>query len=125
MADNKKILIVKDDIFLREICSYKLIQSKYKVDIASDGEEALDMITKNKYDLVLMDIMIPKKTGLEVLEKYNKLNKNNNKTQFIMLSNLSEDDNVKKSYDLGVIDYIIKVNTSPSDILHKVNSILN
>jgi len=72
-----------------------------------------------------MDIMIPKKTGLEVLEKYNKLNKNNNKTQFIMLSNLSEDDNVKKSYDLGVIDYIIKVNTSPSDILHKVNSILN
>ncbi len=125
MADNKKILIVEDDIFLREICSYKLIQSKYKVDIASDGEEALDMITKNKYDLVLMDIMIPKKTGLEVLEKYNKLNKNNNKTQFIMLSNLSEDDNVKKSYDLGVIDYIIKVNTSPSDILHKVNSILN
>ena len=125
MVEIKKILIVEDDIFLREICSYKLMQSKYKVDLASDGEEALEMIVKNNYDLVLMDIMIPKKTGLEVLSEYNNLDIKSNKTKFIMMSNLTEDENIKKSYDLGAVDYIVKVNTSPSDISHKVNSILN
>jgi len=125
MTDNKKILIVEDDIFLKEICSYKLIQSKFKVDLASDGEDALDMMLKKDYDLILMDIMIPKKTGLDVLEEYNNLKNNKKKAKVIMMSNLSDEDSVVRAYKLGAIDYIVKVNTSPSEILHKVNSILN
>lgn len=103
---NKKILIVDDSEMNRELLK-DILDRSYNVEEAEDGEAAIELISENSdnYSLVLLDIMMPKKDGFEVLEYINK-NRYNDKFAIIMISADDSPMNIRKAYDLGAFDYI-------------------
>ncbi len=119
-----KILIAEDDPFLSQMYSEKLESSGYSVVLATDGEEALDKMKLTKPDLVLLDIMMPKKDGFEVLsEKI--LDKDIKNIPVIVLTNLSQNEQIKKSYDLGAKDFVIKAYFVPAEVIKKIKEVLD
>ena len=87
--------------------------------IASNGVKAMEIIKKDKPDLILLDLVMPDKDGFEVLEDL-KLDDEFKKIPVIILSNLGQDSDVKKGKELGAIDYMIKANYSMKDVIAKV-----
>jgi DNA-binding response OmpR family regulator len=125
MAENKKtVLLVEDDIFLRELVGIKLRESKYHVTEASNGQEGLEKLLAQEYDIVLLDIMLPIKTGFEVLEEYKKQKPDTINSKIIIMSNLNEQNYITKALKLGAVDYIIKVHYSPTEIVAKINQLV-
>lgn len=125
MAENKKtVLLVEDDIFLRELVGIKLRESKYQVTEASNGQEGLEKLLAKSYDIVLLDIMLPIKTGFEVLEEYKKKKSDTINSKIVVMSNLNEQNYITKALKLGAIDYIIKAHYSPTEIVAKINQLL-
>jgi len=114
-----KVLIAEDDKFLTKIYQAKLKGEGYEVILAGDGEEALAKMSSEKPHLVLLDIIMPKKTGFDVLEERNK-DENLKKTPVIVLSNLGQEDDKEKAITLGAVDYIIKANVSLAEVIEKI-----
>lgn len=79
----------------------------WRVDTAVDGDEALKKIKNKKYDVLLLDLLMPKKNGFEVIERVRK-NKLNSKAPIIVMSNLGDDDSVQKAISMGANEYFIK-----------------
>jgi len=119
----KKILIVEDDNFLREMYKTKLLSEGFNVTVAEDGEKGLKVILARDFDLILLDIIMPKKDGLEVLEAI-KNNPDKKNIPVVVLTNLSEKEHIKKGMSLGAKDYIIKAHFVPSEVVEKVNQII-
>ncbi len=121
-----KVLLVEDDVFLREICSKKLTKEGYTVYEAVDGEEALDGVSGIKPDIVLLDIILPAIDGFQILSHVRKdKNKEIARTPIIMLSNLGQDDDIKKAMDAGANDYLVKAHFTTEEIANKIKKILN
>lgn len=120
----KRVLIVEDDQFLREFYQELLEGEGYQVDVASDGEAASLKIYEGGYDLVMLDIMLPKKDGLQVL-KDNQINtpKHPNKT-IVMLTNLGQDSIMKTSFELGASGYLVKSSLNPDQVLQEIHKYL-
>ncbi len=119
-----KILLVEDDPFLANIYERKFTQAGYEISKVAAAEPALNMISKFKPDLVLLDILLPGELdGFDVLEKIKK-NKVSEDIFVIMLSNFSGGEEVKKAKDLGADDYIIKIELTPNEVVEKVKKIL-
>lgn len=118
------ILIVEDDVFLLEILSAKFQKSGYSVNIAANGEDCMEVLGSNKPDIVLLDIVMPKMDGYEVLRRM-KSSKDLSDIPIVMISNLGRLEDVQKAKDLGAIDYIIKSNFTVKEIVDKVNKVLN
>jgi len=121
MTDKKptKILVAEDDKFLSKIYSEKLKELGYQVFIAMDGDEAIAIIKRDKPNLVLLDLIMPKKNGFEVLEEINKTAALK-KIPVIVASNLGQESDIEKAKNLGAVDYLIKADTSFDDILKKI-----
>jgi len=117
------ILLVDDNSFLTRIYQPKLESAGYKVLIAQDGEKALDMIRKHKPSLILLEIILPKINGWDIIKKVKK-NKILSKIPIIVFSNLSDQEDIKKTFDLGVDEYLIKSQTMPSETINKIIKIL-
>ncbi|MCF7820020.1 MAG: response regulator [Candidatus Pacebacteria bacterium] len=119
-----KILLVEDDPFLANIYEKKFAQAGFKLDKVGAAEPALDIISKNKPDLVLLDILLPGSLdGFAVLQKI-KSSPTTENILVIMLSNFSGTEEVKKAKKLGADDYIIKIELTPSEVVDKVKRIL-
>jgi len=114
MADTKKLLIAEDDPFLIKVAGITLEKSGYQVDRAKDGNEALDMIKKNHYDLVLLDMIMPHKTGFEVLRE---LKGEKNMPPVLVFSNLAQDSDKKEAMDLGAKGYYVKSNIALNELV--------
>lgn len=121
---NAKILIVDDEEILRRIYSDRLTFEGFQVDSAADGQEGLTKIQTNKPNLVLLDILMPKLNGLQVLEQLN-TNPELKKIPVIVLSNVASDENIKKALALGAKDYLLKTNFSPNEIINKIKTLLD
>jgi DNA-binding response OmpR family regulator len=123
MPDKKMILLVEDDEFLAELYGTKLGLEGYEVALATDGEKGLKMIRDKKPDLILLDIILPKMDGFEILKamKGDKAVKN---IPVILLTNLSQKDEVKKGLELGAKDYLIKAHFMPSEVVKKIKEAL-
>jgi CheY-like chemotaxis protein len=119
----KKILVVEDDKFLRKVYESKLPKEGFLVISATNGEEGLAAIKKELPDIVLLDLIMPVMTGFEMLEQVNK-DKSLSKIPVLVLSNLGQDDDVKKAKDLGAKDFLIKSNLSVKEIIEKVKQYL-
>lgn len=119
----KKILIIEDDIFLRELMAKKLKEENYEVIEGINGEEGLEKIKKDKPDLVLLDLILPGIQGYEILEEMKK-DKESSKIPVIILSNLGQKEEIEKGLKLGAVDYLIKANFSPDEIIEKIKLIL-
>ena len=122
--DIMKVFIVEDDPFLSEMYVTKLLQEKFEVEAAGDGKAALKKIKALKPDLILLDIVLPKMDGFEVLQKIKK-DPELAKIKIIALTNLGQKEEVEKGLRLGADDYIIKAHFTPSEVIAKVRRVLN
>jgi len=113
----------KADEFLAELYATKLKLEGYEISLAGDGEKGLKMIKEKKPDLILLDIILPRKDGFEIL-KAMKADKELKNIPVILLTNLSQKDEVKKGLDLGANDYLIKAHFMPSEVVKKIKQYL-
>ena len=117
------ILIVEDEEFLLRALKDNLEGEGYKIGIASDGDEAIKQIEEKKPDLILLDILMPKRDGFFVLEAI----KSNPKWKLIpviILSNLGDDDDIKKALGTGANDYFVKTQHPIEEVVEKVKEYL-
>ncbi len=119
-----KILISEDDPFLSQMYSEKLEMEGYDVSLATDGDAALDKMKLIKPDIVLLDLLMPKKDGFEVLAEKAQ-DEQIKDIPVIVLTNLSQNEQIKKCYDLGAKDFLIKAYFVPAEVIKKIRDVLN
>jgi DNA-binding response OmpR family regulator len=119
----KKILIVEDDKFLRELITKKLKEEGYETVGAGDGEEGIEKAKKESPDIILLDLILPGIDGFEVLSRI-KDDSAVSSIPVIILSNLGQREEVEKGLKMGAVDYMIKAHFTPGEITEKVKSIL-
>jgi len=119
----KKILIVEDDKFLRELISQKLVREGYDIAEAIDGEKGIKAAREEKPDLILLDLILPGIDGFEVLTKI-KEDPKVAQIPVIILSNLGQKDDIERGLKMGAIDYLIKAHFTPGEIIEKVKTSL-
>lgn len=119
-----KILLIDDDIFLRDMYATKFTESGDTVEGAADAAEALRMIEGAAYDVVILDMVMPGMSGLEFLKALREIDTAKD-TKCIVLSNQGEGVDVKAAQDLGVLGYIIKAETIPSEVVEKVHNLVS
>lgn len=122
MNEVKKILIVEDDQFLREFYQELLTAEGYMVDVAADGDAALSKIQQGGFNLVLLDIMLPKKDGIQILGELKLSPPKNPNGPIICLTNLGQDTIIKQCFELGVQGYLIKSAMNPDQVLTEIKS---
>lgn len=118
-----KILVVEDEKFLLDLYQIKLIQEGHEVLIAKNGSEGLAMTQDHLPDLILLDILMPKVDGYEMLKKL-KVDKKTKKIPVIIFSNLSQKEEIEKGLKLGANDFIIKTSVTPTELAQKVEEYL-
>ncbi|MFH1509004.1 MAG: response regulator [bacterium] len=110
-----KILIIEDEADLLEIYNKKLTESNMEVVTAKDGKSGIEMANKERPNLIILDLMLPEMHGFDVLAEIKK-DDNLKDTPIIILTNLNHSLDEKKGYNLGVAEYLIKVQTDVSQL---------
>ena len=119
--DKKKILVGEDERAIASALKHKLEFEGFEVVLAENGEEVLEKILNEKFDLLLLDLIMPKIDGFAVLKELKEKQIN---IPTIITSNLGQEEDKKRVEDLGVSDYLIKSNTSIIDIVTRVKQFL-
>jgi CheY-like chemotaxis protein len=119
----ESVLVVEDTELLRRIYTDKLSQEGYKVFQAADGLECLNVVRTQALDLILLDLVMPRMSGLEALEAL-KRDPRTKKIPVIILSNLGQDTDIQRGLDLGAVDYLIKNSAKPADVSAKIQATL-
>jgi len=120
----KKILFIEDEPTIQKSISKYLEKEGYEVKNALDGELGLITAKKIKPDLILLDLILPKKNGFEVLKELKK-DEETKKIPVIILTNLEESDNIERVLALGATAYLIKANYKLEEIVEKIEQVLN
>jgi len=123
-SQKKKIMIVEDDSFVMDIYHTKLEQENFEVIEAANGVEAMKKLQDSQPDLILLDIIMPYMDGLEVLKKIKEDERLKN-IPVILLTNLSQKEEVTKGLELGANDYLIKSHFTPSEVLEKIKNYIS
>ena len=118
---NPKILLIDDDPFIVDMYVLKLKEGRFEVEIARDGKEGVKKAREFNPDIILLDIVMPGLDGFGVLEE---LRKDGGRHKIILLTNLGQKEDVERGMRLGADDYIIKAHFTPSEVLGKVNALL-
>jgi DNA-binding response OmpR family regulator len=119
----KKILIVEDDESFFKLCETSLKLKNYNVVHVADGAIASQKVADEMPDLILLDIVLPGMSGLDVLQSIKSQDATSG-IKVIMLTNFGTDSNVNKAMELGAEDYIMKYNVTPSELAEKVANLL-
>ncbi len=117
------ILIAEDDDFLSRVLVDKLEKEKFTVIHALDGEDALKKMSETPVSLVILDIIMPKKTGFDVIDEMKK-NPAMQNIPIIILSNLGQESDKKRAMEKGVLDYFVKSQTSMATVVEKIRASL-
>lgn len=124
MPTNKgKILLIEDDITLSRMYEKKFKGDGYEVATAYDGWDGLKKTISEKPDLILLDIILPGLDGLAVFKKMRSQTETFN-TPVILLTNIGEEDAIYESFKLGAVDYLVKSDVTPAQVLEKVEGFL-
>jgi DNA-binding response OmpR family regulator len=125
MNKNKKalILIIEDDSYISDMYRIKLESENFEVAIASDGIAGIKILKKQKLDMILLDIVMPKVDGFNVLKTI-KDDPEFKEIPVVLLTNLSQKENVERGFKLGADGYIIKAHFTPSEVVEKIKEIL-
>jgi two-component system alkaline phosphatase synthesis response regulator PhoP len=118
----QRILVVEDDRFLRKAAEAALRRQGFTVLVASDGEEGLRVARSELPDLVLLDLIMPRLQGFEVL-KLLKEEATTSAIPVIILSNLGQDSDVKKAMEAGAVDYLVKANLALDTLVARVKTL--
>jgi two-component system alkaline phosphatase synthesis response regulator PhoP len=122
MSDTpKRVLIVEDERLIVKPLAMKLELSGFSVNTAFDGQEALDILSKEKFDIILLDLMMPKVDGFDVLAE---LRRRNDMTPVIVASNLNQESDVMKALELGVTSYYVKSDITLEEVVDKIREAL-
>ena len=121
--DEKKVLLVEDDKFLRETLAKKLMGTGLVVEAAFDGKNALDLTAKFLPDVILLDLLLPDIDGYQVLTELKK-NPTLSKIPVIVLSNLDKPDDMVKAKGLGAVDFMVKSNFTLNEIVNRTKATL-
>lgn len=119
----KKILLMEDDFFVRDIYSRKLKEYGFEVDTAADGVEGMERLKNSTPDLILLDIFMPYMDGRDVLREI-KNDPDRKKIPVILLTNFSAHAGVRDGFELGAEEYLIKSHFTPTEVIGKIESIL-
>lgn len=117
----KKILIAEDDKFLANAYRLKLSKFGYEVILTYDGEETLKCFEKDTPDLIVLDLIMPKTDGFEVLAE---IRKKNTSVPVIVVTNLGQAEDYKKVKELGVSDYAVKTDITLDQLVDKIDEVL-
>ncbi|OGI23581.1 MAG: hypothetical protein A3E91_02860 [Candidatus Moranbacteria bacterium RIFCSPHIGHO2_12_FULL_40_10] len=118
-----KILIVEDDPMISEIYEKKFEQAGFEVTIAEDGRQVLKEVSKDNFDIVLLDMVLPEMSGLDILAEL-KSGKYSREMRVIIFSNLSEVSDKEKAFEKGADGYITKTQFTPSDLVKEIQRML-
>lgn len=118
-----KVLLVEDEEFIRDLFKRQLDLSGFATDAFGTGQDGLLAISKNAYDLVLLDIMLPDINGLQILQniRQNPATKN---IVVVLLTNLGQDAVIKQGFELGADGYLVKAAYTPDQIVQEVKNII-
>ncbi len=120
---SKKILLVEDEDFIRELYVRQLTKAGFQVKSAVDGTSGLETLKAETFDLLLLDIMLPGMNGLQLLREF----KTNNPTSpmiTILLTNLGQEAVIKEGFELGAQAYLIKASYTPDQVVSEVKNAL-
>ncbi|KKS27302.1 MAG: Two-component sensor kinase [Parcubacteria group bacterium GW2011_GWC1_42_11] len=123
MDEKKRIIIVEDDTVLRDVLAEKLQRSGYVVDIAQDGVIAMERIRAVRPDCILLDILMPRKSGIEVMEEIH-ADDSLRGLPIIIISNSGQPVEIKRAQELGAKEFLIKAVFDPNEVLEKVRKVL-
>lgn len=121
--EKTKILLVEDDLFLTGMYAAKFEIENFKVITADEGEKAVRLALKETPDIILLDILLPNMNGFDVLSKL-KSDKSTKNIPVILLTNLSQKDEIEKGLRMGAEDYLIKAHFMPSEVVDKIKKVL-
>jgi len=119
----KKILIIEDEVVLAEMYKEKLEKEGFEVFLASEIGEGIEIAKKEKPDLILLDVLLPRENGVSFLEKI-KNEEEIKSIPVIVFSNYDDPQTKKKAFELGVKEYLIKANYTPGEIVEKIKKYL-
>ena len=117
-----KVLVVEDDNFLVTAYRTKLVNAGLDVQVATDGEEAMKALKSFNPDVILLDLVMPKKDGMTTLTEIKADDKLKN-IPVVITSNLGQAEDIEKAKSLGAADFVVKSNMSMEDIISKVKSL--
>lgn len=118
----RKILIAEDDFFIRDIYSKVFSLSGYDVKTAVDGMDALEKIKAETFDMILLDIMMPRMTGIDVLKNVRSLATPTKSIPIFIITNLGQQNVIEEAFKLGMDGYILKSQVSPQQIVDEINN---
>ncbi|MFH1030563.1 MAG: response regulator [bacterium] len=124
MDKKKKILIIEDDKILADMYAVKFEREGYDVITTQSGLEGYTLAKKELPSLILLDVILPEMDGFSILSDLKK-EKELGKTPIILLTNLAQQSDVDKGKLLGATDYLAKSNITPTEVIEKVNEIIN
>jgi DNA-binding response OmpR family regulator len=123
MAETRTILLVEDEPLLANLLKQRLEKEGITVILCRDGEEALKTLRETKPDLILLDVILPKISGFELMETL-KADPQFEKAPIIIISNLGQDTDVQRGQELGAIQYFIKAKVSIEELVEHVKGFL-
>ena len=123
MAEGARVLVADDDTDIRDLVEFKLTQAGYAVQAVGDGVAAWEAFLEQTPALVILDVMMPGLSGIDVLRKIREADGDSSKVPVLLLSAKSRDGDVDTGFAVGADDYVIKP-FSPRELLHRVNGML-
>ena len=120
-SSKKKVLIIEDRKPIIKALNIKLERSGFEVKMAEDGEAGLKALESDKFDLILLDIVLPKINGFTILAE---MQARKIDTPVIVLSNLSQEEDARRAKELGAKDYFIKSDISINEVVKRVSRVL-
>lgn len=121
---SKKILLVEDEDFIRDLYVRQLSKAGFQVKFAADGQSGLNMLAQETFDLLLLDIMLPGMNGLQLLREF-KTKYPNSPMITILLTNLGQEAVIKEGFELGAQAYLIKASYTPDQVVNEVKNALS
>ena len=122
---NKRILIIDDDTLTSDMYMYALSHAGYTVDIVTSGREGQIGLNSGKYDLVLLDLMLPDLNGCKILAKWRQTRPLHTRPSIIVLTNCDQDESSRKLLEKAADAYAVKASTTPRKLLKLIASILD
>ncbi len=124
MNPSKKILLVEDEDFIRDLYVRQLTKAGFQVKSAIDGQSGLQMLSAEPFDLLLLDIMLPGRNGLQLLRTFKTQNPNSPMIT-ILLTNLGQETVIKEGFEFGAQAYLIKASYTPDQVVTEVKNALS
>lgn len=122
-ANPSRLLLIEDDAFLAGMYVTKLTMEGWQAELSTDGKAGLEKAKKMKPDLILLDILLPKMNGFDVLKQL-KNDPTTSAIPVILLTNLGQKGDVLKGLELGAADYLIKAHFMPAEVVAKIKTVL-